>query len=447
MRAPAPIPVLPGVPAWATGETLYSWCSRYHSEYGLSVKQTSHDLFGRPHGYLQHVVPSGMTRFDQVTGGRLGTPTDIVRTRTIAAAYLPFMDGIERLRLVEGCADASTLTLGCTGFGTAGWSAAHDLRVCEQCKSRDIRQSGYARWHLTHQLPGVWVCVEHSRPLMTCSSQSIAWKRPDSVRATEIDVADGAPVHCMLRLASIAVAATRLKQTNMTGLATACLSRLLAQGILVGRGRSDERALEAWFGASVLGRWMAPIVGLQPSPPKRWISRLLQYRQASHPLQWLLLWAALSEQETAGQAAASFVVAAQRSDSSEEIKQYPLWPVMRSPNVRHASSAAIRKALVGSASLRQAASKLDPEPVELSRWIVQDPWLLSSWRRRLASERTRSATEALHSFLCKRKTADSRDIRSGCASHVAWLEAHAPATLNAMLRRFEITVASQSELF
>ena len=447
MRAPAPIPTLPGVPDWATGETLYSWCSRYHSEYGLSVKQTSDDLFGRPHGYLQHVVPSGMTRFDQVTGGSLGTPTEIVRARTIAAAYWPFMDGAERLRLVEGCADASTLTLGCTGFGTAGWSAAHDLRFCEQCMSRDMCQSGYARWHLTHQLPGVWVCVEHSRPLMTCASQSIAWKRPNSVRATEIDVGNGAPVGGMLRLASLAVVAMRLDEANTTGLATACLSRLLAQGILVGRGRSDERALEAWFGDSVLGRWMAPNVGPQLSPPKRWISRLLQHRQASHPLQWLLLWAALSPHESAGQAAASFVSAAQRNDSSEEVTQYPLWPVMRSPDVRHASSTAIRKALDGSASLRQAASKLDLEPIELSRWIAQDPSLLSSWRRRLASQRTRSATEALHSFLCKQKTADWRDIRSGCASHVAWLEARAPAALNTMLQRFEIEVASQFELF
>lgn len=444
---PSAISNLPGIPSWAPDETLYSWCGRYHDSYGLSVKQTSNDLFGRAHAYLQHALPTGMDWFNAATCGMLGTPTEIVRTRTVAGVYWPFMDASAQARLAKSLASSSVSATGANGFGAARWSAKHDLRSCAQCVGRDLQQWGYARWQLAHQLPGVWVCVAHLRPLMTSASRPVAWKRPEAASAIEIDVGGGAVITDMLRLASLVSAASRLDNVSTTNLATACLGRMLEQGFTFGRSRRSDKALEAFFKASALGRWMDSSPQLQSPPTAHWISRLLQSRQASHPLQWLLLWSALSQQESPEQSVAGFLAAAQCVRDPAEVRQYPLWPVMHVPATRHARASEIREALDESASLRAAGLRLAMDPVELRQWIVQDPALASAWRRRMASERTRSAVEALHRCVIKNKGVSWQGIRKRCRSDVDWLEARAPVLLKSMLQRFGIGTVLQGELF
>ncbi|WP_109477555.1 TniQ family protein [Paraburkholderia sp. C35] len=40
------------------------------------------------------------------------------------------------------------------------------LRFCVECRESDVRQYGETYWHRRHQLPGVFMCLTHCRPLL-----------------------------------------------------------------------------------------------------------------------------------------------------------------------------------------------------------------------------------------------------------------------------------------
>src|SRR3546814_18405991 len=63
------------------------------------------------------------------------------------------------LRLCAG--NASTIK-GLLGLPASRIRANHPLKFCFLCLESDRRQSGVAYWHLTHQLPGVWICPAHN---------------------------------------------------------------------------------------------------------------------------------------------------------------------------------------------------------------------------------------------------------------------------------------------
>src|SRR3546814_5850196 len=63
------------------------------------------------------------------------------------------------LRLCAG--NASTIK-GLLWLPASRIRANHPLKFCFLFLESDRRQSGVAYWHLTHQLPGVWICPAHN---------------------------------------------------------------------------------------------------------------------------------------------------------------------------------------------------------------------------------------------------------------------------------------------
>lgn len=63
------------------------------------------------------------------------------------------------------------------GILTSRFRANHPLKACSQCMEQDIRETGWAYWHLKHQFPGVWMCTTHKQQLLLSTLKANGVKR------------------------------------------------------------------------------------------------------------------------------------------------------------------------------------------------------------------------------------------------------------------------------
>ena len=117
------------VPTWWDGESLYGWCSRLHTLEGGKTADLGLLLFGRKHASRVVDLPVGLDRFVAATGGRLGGIEQILRTRTVIAAYWPFLDAMSRENIVEAAMDVKgTSVLQLLGLSASRLDSSHPLR-------------------------------------------------------------------------------------------------------------------------------------------------------------------------------------------------------------------------------------------------------------------------------------------------------------------------------
>lgn len=153
----------PYLPRVFPGETLYSWCARYHRLSGNpTARQTSRQLFGSPHAGLRHDFPDHLDRFQKNTAGTLGTSDDLIDNRTIFGLHKPFLDekiisvAVHSMRTSSGRSVKVIL-----GFAASQLGVAVPLKLCPACIQEDIEQHQTSWWHLEHQYPAVRVCRRH----------------------------------------------------------------------------------------------------------------------------------------------------------------------------------------------------------------------------------------------------------------------------------------------
>lgn len=175
-------------PSWLGGETLYSLCARYHRVAGHCLaSETSRRLFGHPRVGLSHDMAGCLGTFVRRTEGRLGDADTILSRRTVLAYYLPFLEAEARATTVSRLTDdgprglKARLGLLATRFG-----ATHPLKACDACIVEDEGRHGIATWHLVHQLPAVWICPDHGRPLWAALTKvdglrRFQWLLPDDI--------------------------------------------------------------------------------------------------------------------------------------------------------------------------------------------------------------------------------------------------------------------------
>lgn len=183
-----------GIADWLPNETMFSMCSRYHKLSGnLLASTTCKQLFGHAQKGTAHDFPSRIDMFVQNTRGLLGTTNDIIRERTLLPFYLPFRSAENE--------SAACLAMAGNGIGsmkfqlgilTSRFGASHPLKACAECMQDDQKNFGTAYWHLSHQLPGVWICLAHKQPLMVASEKSngigrFLWLLPDQRVMTAIN--------------------------------------------------------------------------------------------------------------------------------------------------------------------------------------------------------------------------------------------------------------------
>ncbi len=173
---------------WLPDESLYSWCSRYHlvSSHHLPASTTK-ALF--EHRYLgsAHDFPCRIDHLVERTRGNLGSADSIIWDHTILPAFLPFQTpGVSPLALTAMRGPSIGSLKYRLGLLTSHFRAHFPLRACPECIAQDRVRYRTAYWHLSHQLPGAWVCIEHGQLLLECTlkatgAQRFGWVLPDEL--------------------------------------------------------------------------------------------------------------------------------------------------------------------------------------------------------------------------------------------------------------------------
>ena len=148
---------------WLPEESLFSICSRFHHFAGHPIPTvTSLALFHSIRAGASHDFPSHLNAFIQTTQGELGTAEEIIFRHTLLPFYLPFHPAnvtdnwLAKLKLGSEPGLKAQIGLAASQFG-----AAHPLKACPACMAKDESDFGVAYWHVTHQIPGVFICHEH----------------------------------------------------------------------------------------------------------------------------------------------------------------------------------------------------------------------------------------------------------------------------------------------
>lgn len=159
------------IPEWLPDELLFSLLSRFHRISGNHLHtETCQQIFGARRNRCAHDMPHWLDALASRAKGVLGSPEAIIARGTLLPAFLPFMSP----SIAQEACDA----LKSVGMGryrarlcrqTAGQLTVEPLRACPQCMQLDQETVGVAYWHMSHQVPGVLICVEHGQPLWRCT--------------------------------------------------------------------------------------------------------------------------------------------------------------------------------------------------------------------------------------------------------------------------------------
>lgn len=155
------------LPVLTPGETLFSWCARYHRLSGnVHAAESSLQLFGDKRAGLRHDFPSHLDFFAQITGGLLGDTALLARERTLLGFFSPFLDehrDASALTMMHGSSVA--MLKNSLGVLPSRVGAVHPLKACRACMATDLREFGVTRWYVEHQWPSVWICRRHANAL------------------------------------------------------------------------------------------------------------------------------------------------------------------------------------------------------------------------------------------------------------------------------------------
>lgn len=178
----------PWFPTWIPGETLFGVCARYHRIAGSTLSsETCLRLFGHPRAGLAHDLTGRIATLAQRTSGLLGTPEQILLGHTVLGYYLYLREPTLRRRLIDELSHESPRAVKSRlGWLASGLGAAHPLKACEACGLEDEKQGRCPTWYLVHQLPGVWLCPTHRRPLWVTrwkvnGLHRFEWLLPDDI--------------------------------------------------------------------------------------------------------------------------------------------------------------------------------------------------------------------------------------------------------------------------
>lgn len=145
------------------GETLYSWCARFHRlTIGCDARATSRLLFGHPLSGLRHDIPFNLRAFEKRTHSQLGSTEEILHQRTpfgFHARFLSKQVENEILELLQG--PQNSIARGKLGLQRGGQSFLNPLMLCPECISEQELTHGFAWWQTVHQLPTSFYCNTH----------------------------------------------------------------------------------------------------------------------------------------------------------------------------------------------------------------------------------------------------------------------------------------------
>lgn len=176
------------IPSIDQGETLYSWCARYHRISGsLSAITTSLRLFGSKTGGFVVDFPGRIGHFSEVTASILGSPDQLIRNHTLYPLYAAFRPQ-ETMVIVQNLMQGNNVerVKFILGLPASRAATSHPLKFCPTCTHEELIEHGIAKWWRDHQWPSAWICPRHQTPLHYIPSSRelhkvTSWITPDSL--------------------------------------------------------------------------------------------------------------------------------------------------------------------------------------------------------------------------------------------------------------------------
>lgn len=279
------------------GETLFSVCARFHN---LSAVRrpalTGLLLFGVHRASAKRCVPAGLTMLVRCLSHLFPSELSILQQHTLAALYMRFMAPGQAARASAACAGpAHARERHAFDWASARFESQHPLRMCPSCVTADRELAGFPFWHLDHQLPGAWVCLDHTEALRlaTPASSRNAWVLP-------VLAGSSAPAQVSPReLGLLQCVADTVKRmcgpgfVDLNGLRTQICHNLEQAGVIRASRAVDPERVRRWI-ANHLGRTgLTHLHAFDAADASDCVVGALGKKRAHHPLRWALLVACL----------------------------------------------------------------------------------------------------------------------------------------------------------
>lgn len=285
-------------PEPVVGETLFSVCARFHRITALKRPSTTAELlFGNPRSVNKRCIPAGLETLVQSLPDIFRGTQEVLHNYTQGTLYLRFMTKEQQQRCIIACAlpfhHRQRLTFGWT---SAQFETQHPMRFCATCALNDEAQHGTPIWHLDHQLPGVLICTQHMRPLISlphCAQRS-TWPLPNSRNQSKTIALEDREISALTCLADSIQRLCGTKIANLHSLRTAICLSLEDMGVARASRAINPKSLERWIDSKLSVFGNTNVIDFTGST--RWselIAGILGKRMSHHPLRWAMLIAAI----------------------------------------------------------------------------------------------------------------------------------------------------------
>jgi hypothetical protein len=463
-------------PAMFPGETIYSLCARIGHNAPVPAAATSSFLLGHRYGPRHADLLHGLARLEAVYGGADGALVIdelTARCRTVLGGVMSFLTAADRHVLIQTirrphvpfCPKRMVEVRGAlTGTATA-------LRRCPDCAAADCKVFGVAYWHTVHQLPRVWACPWHARPLQwlpTASTKANTWlvaHRPcGDFRELH---ASAKQLELLHRLATGAVWCSCQWSLGPATLAIMVRSRLHASQLLRQEGfatEDEQRQIHAAVAEQLAQAGVPPFTVFRCPT---WVGKTLSDKDFSHPLRWAALIAStLTESERLQPIPPSaadehvskvqmlrcgFLVSAPATLDQDyaaaqlRVSQMELFPERRGPR-RRLAPAPLYDALSRGWRLARAAEFAGLTTPQVSTWVRKDKALASHWHESIARLRTEQARLRIEQHLHNEPCASRSEVMRAQVASVRALERYAPDLLERVLPDLHRKFAKQKTL-
>lgn len=430
------------------GESLYSWCARFHHLNGRhNAHATSRLLFGHPTCGLRHDIPSRLENFHRKTRGLLGPLDELLHRRTVYGLHAPFLSDNARAEIECHMLSGTTpRALHQTGIAQSGHGPGTPLKYCPTCLIEQQGQFGFTWWHIAHQLPSSFVCHLHGEPLRLFypPKRANAYYLPDEIAAGHLAPAPKLEQRSLSRLATLEDWGRFIfdEQKNLrfdeTALLRSYLSQIRARGWPTSNGCApigfvrDE--FVAYFG-DVLSLFGREFLGNLAGPSGGFLAPLLhKLPRQQHPLKHLLLMSFLFETPKEFRGVYSAPLAP--DDAAEESlpqslivarcssKKNPSKP----DQLPHFTSANLEKHLVAALhaglSKMQIADIIKVRPYVIEDYLLTHPELKGTWETARVSNRREHHRRQLTEALRKHPGISITAARRLAGSGFQWLYLH-----------------------
>ena len=413
-------------------ETVYSACARYHDRSGyFNSEATSELLLGHQRGGSHIDTLVGVNHLQVATSNAFEPLEILLRERTVLAAYLPLMTGTRRSSIMNVCANAldSETTRARTGLTWNEVTTDHELRHCPSCADQQRSELGYSFWRTPHQLPGVWVCLEHGGTLsyvpkrgkrnMNWLSAERAWPRllHGRVRSefTERLIRVAACIYWIASNTSI----------NSDVLDAMIRTRFKRAGRIRNEIKVTDTELE-----SLQSQDIAPLIESGASHFKGlsnpiWIRQTIRDRRTAHPVKWAVLLSLYGDCSLSSLAVEHYI-------ALSRLPQIDMFDELSAPR-RSKAPEYLYNVMNRPISVREAAVESGMRYSEVSCWLKRDIDLVKHWRNSGYHVKLQAAKFTIEGAIRNSPDAFRSIIINQCLWAVRWLEVHDPNLLKKIL--------------